>query len=99
VGDFAYAVGVVAQVARAREQTTRSPAPSVALANASTCVRQGFDHPAKLALRYLSKTTISRVRTHKLAAPFGNLDGPSDETFGALRARMQATLEDGTTTQ
>lgn len=61
-------------------------------ANASTCIREGFDHLAQLAVRYFVGNKGARVRTHKMATQLGDLSGLDDMSFAQLRAHVSAAL-------
>ncbi len=82
VGDFAYSVGVAAQVARAASDEALLPAPNVAFATAAACIRDGFDDPFKLAIRFAAGTT--RVDAHKLAAELATPRIDESTTFSDL---------------
>jgi hypothetical protein len=82
VGDFAYAVGVVGQIARAASEELLVQIPSVSLATAAACVREGFDDPFKLAVRFASGAT--RVGSHTLANQLDAPDAAERESFPAL---------------
>lgn len=91
--DFAYAVGLIAQVARAQEQQGAQP-PTRDLSIAASCVREGHATAAGLALHYRLAGTASRVEVHGL---LNELHLPADaETadFSKLRRLVAEAAEE-----
>ena len=64
------------------------------------CVREGFDRPEKLALRWVRGRQRGRVGVHREFAVLADYGGVASESedFKAMLARMRRAVDEMTTT-
>ena len=95
VPDLAFFFGVASQVVRAQAlEGGGFGYDSVSVETLASCVREGFDRPEKLALRWIRGNRVSRVAVHREFAQLSRfLDPPPEsEDFAALRRRMRRAV-------
>jgi len=96
VRELSYAAGLIAQVERQRlgPQSSLTPLP-LSLGTLSACIKEGFDHPEKLAVRYALGNRASRVACHAThAAIRASIEtGGAEEAFAVTLRRVREALQ------
>lgn len=97
IPELAFVFGLLVQVLRASRKGTEQEQtfPGLGLSTLSGCVRAGFDHPEKLALRQAIKTRASRIAVHRIYANLRTFIPPATgvEDFGATLERLNHALQ------
>jgi hypothetical protein len=67
---------------------------SLEIATLAPCIKEGFDSPEKLAIRYISGEKHSRVFIHELHSALSSIIPPGDEFegFASTMRRVRQTM-------